>query len=267
MKLVAGWSSGSVALVSSGLDSLMDTASSLMNLIALRISERPPDHEHRYGHGKAEALASLFQALLIGGSALWVCVIAVDKLVEPAPLMHTGWSLVIMAVSLGATAGLIWYLRRAASRTDSLALRADAVHYETDLYTGAGVLLSLGVNLFIEWPRLDAVVSLALVLLIVTLAFQVGQSAVNQLMDRELPPAQRRAIMAVIERHYPQILGFHDLRTRLAGPTAFVDCHLEIDRRLSFEQAHDLSERVIAEIREAIPNANVTVHTDPVEPS
>lgn len=266
MKLVAGWVSGSVALVSSGLDSLMDSATSLVNLIALRVSERPPDHEHRYGHGKAEALAGLFQAVFIGASALWVCAISVQKLVHPVPITHTAWSLAIILVSLSATVGLIRYLKREASRTDSLALRADAVHYETDLYTGAGVLLSLGVNLFVEVPRLDAVVSLVLVALIVVLALQVGRSAVNQLMDRELPLAQRRAIMAISERHAPRILGVHELRTRMAGPTAFVDFHLEVDRRLSFEEAHDLSERVIEEIRHAIPNASVTVHTDPVEP-
>lgn len=264
LKLLTGWFIGSIAMVASGVDSLMDTVTSGINLLAVRHAERPPDLHHSYGHGKAEALAGLFQALIISASAVALGITAVDKLLHPRPIHHQGWGIVVMLVALAATFGLIRYLRGAAARTNSLALRADAVHYETDLLTGVAVVAALVVYSFTGIVIFDPLFSLGLTGLILALAFRVGRQAVNQLMDRELPTSTRRAIIALIEHHYPSVHGFHELRTRMAGPSAFIEMHLEVDRGVSFEQAHAISEHIVEHIQNLLPQATVTIHADPV---
>ena len=264
LKLSSGWVIGSMAMIASGVDSLMDALSSLVNLLALRHAERPPDRHHSYGHGKAEDLAALFQAMVISASAVVLCFASVDKLRHPRPLDHQGWGILVMLLALGVTFGLIRYLRAAAARTNSLALNADAVHYQTDLYTGLAVAMALALNWFTGIVVLDALFSLGIAGPIVVLAVRIGRQAVNQLMDRELSSNARHAIIALIESHYPNVHGFHDLRTRTAGPSVFIEVHLEIDRRVSFDEAHGITEHIIADIERLIPHARVNIHADPV---
>lgn len=261
VKIGAWLLTGSVSLLASLVDSMMDVLASALNLVAVRWSLAPPDEEHRFGHGKAESLAGLGQAAFIAGSALFLVFQAADRFFSPRSLQHLEVGLGVMAFSMLATTLLIALQRFVISRTGSVAIRADSLHYVSDLLTNAGVLVALVLAMG-GWLWADPLIGLVVAGYIFWSALQIGHGAVHMLMDRELPAEEQERILAAATAH-PEVAGVHDLRTRQAGPVRFIQLHLELPADMSLSRAHVISERVTAELRATFPGADIIIHQDP----
>ncbi len=261
VKLAAWLITGSVSVLASLVDSLMDVGASLINLVAVHWSLQPADAEHRFGHGKAEALAGLGQAAFIAGSALFLALQAVDRLVHPQPLAELGVGVAVMVFAMAATLALLTFQRHVIRRTSSTAIRADALHYATDLATNAAILVAL-VLAVLGWPGLDPLFALGIAVYIFYSAFHIGREAVDLLMDRELTPDERRKIRAVAHG-VPGVMGVHGLRTRRSGQIPVMQLHVELADDLPLRQAHAISDQVEDTLRAEFPGADITIHQDP----
>ncbi|EKM94974.1 cation efflux family protein [Stutzerimonas degradans] len=262
-KAVAWWLSGSVSLLAGLTDSLLDGAASLLNLLAVHYSLRPADDDHRYGHGKAEALAGLGQAAFIGVSALLVGAQGVDRLLHPQPLGAPLLGIVVIVVSLVLTVALLAYQQHVVRVTGSTAIRADSLHYRSDLLLNSSILLALVLASY-GWAQLDAIFGIAIAFYILWSAASILREAGAVLMDTEVSPEisedMHRLVCSV-----PGVLGCHDLRTRVSGTHWFIQLHLELPGELSLSRAHALCDQVEATIHERYPRAEVLVHADPQE--
>lgn len=262
-KAVAWWLSGSVSLLAGLTDSLLDGAASLLNLIAVHYALRPADEDHRYGHGKAEALAGLAQALFIGASSVLVTLQAIERLQHPQPLGAQALGIAVMLLSLGMTIALLLFQRHVIRITGSTAIRADSLHYRSDLLLNSGILLAL-VLAGLGWQRLDPLFGLGIAAYILWSAISIVREAVAVLMDEALP-ADVNERMQALACAVPGVLGAHDLRTRISGTRWFVQLHLELPGELSLSEAHRRCEAVEQAIHAAYPRAEVLVHADPIE--
>ena len=262
VKLAAWLVTDSVSLLSSLADSAMDALASLVNLLAVRHALQPADSEHRFGHGKAEPLAGLGQAALISASGIYLIVEAVERLITPRAIEQGAFGLGVMAFSIAVTSALVAYQRSVVRRTDSLAIRADSVHYATDILVNAGVIVSLLLVMFLEWNAADPIVALIIAGFIIYSAFRIARESLNHLMDRELPDADRDRIKQIALGH-PAVIDCHDLKTRAAGLNSFIQFHISMDGGLTLDDAHVISDAVELEILAAFPNAEVIIHADP----
>jgi len=261
MKLVAWLMTGSVSILASLVDSLMDSAASALNLLAVRYSLVPADKEHRFGHGKAEPLAGLAQAAFIGGSAVFLILHAVERLRYPRALEDVKIGLAVMVVSIVLTALLLLIQRRAIRRTRSTAIRADALHYATDLLTNLSVIIALLLSDY-GWVWADSAMAISVAAYIFYSAGRIGYEAIQHLMDRELGAEVQQEILA-IARRVPEVRGVHDLRTRQSGQAKFVQLHVELDGDLDLHRAHAIADRIEREIEVLLPDAEVIIHQDP----
>jgi len=261
-KVIAYLLTDSVSLLSTLLDSLLDAAASLINLVAVHHALTPADREHRFGHGKAEPLAALGQSAFIIGSAVFLLVQAANRLVSPQPVTHAGIGLGVMAFSIAATLLLVIFQRFVIRRTGSLAIKADSLHYASDLIVNTSVVVALILVTVYGWQRVDPVFGGGIALYIIYTAWRIARSALDMLMDRELPDEERTRIRGIALTH-PGVRAVHDLRTRAAGPTVFVQLHLEVDGTLTLFEAHTIADAVENEIRTAYPDAEVIIHEDP----
>jgi ferrous-iron efflux pump FieF len=262
IKLVAWIATDSVSMLSSLLDSLLDAAASVLNLLAVRQAVTPADREHRFGHGKAEALAGLGQAAFIGGSAMFLFIEAAHHLVQPAPTINTELGIAVMMIAIAITLALVLYQRGVVRRTGSLVISADELHYRSDVILNGSVIVSLVASGMLGWPYADPLFGIAIGLWIIYGAWQVAKKAVGQLMDRELPDADRARIRAIALAH-PAVTAVHDLRTRASGPTAFIQVHIEMDGGMALAEAHRVSDEVEAQLLAAFPRSEVMIHQDP----
>lgn len=261
MKLAAWLVTGSVSILASLIDSLMDSAASALNLLAVRYSLVPADEEHRFGHGKAEPLAGLAQAAFIGGSAVFLILHAVERLRFPRALEDLSIGLAVMVASIALTALLLMIQRRAIRQTRSTAIRADALHYATDLLTNLSVIIALLLSNY-GWLWADSVMAISVAAYIFYSAGRIGYEAVQHLMDRELDAEVQQQILA-IARRAPDVRGVHDLRTRQSGQVQFVQLHVELDGGLALDRAHAIADRIEREIAALLPDAEVIIHQDP----
>ena len=261
-KVVAYLLTDSVSLLSTLLDSLLDVAASLLNLLAVRHALTPADREHRFGHGKAEPLAGLGQATFITGSAIFLLFEAGQRFIDPRPLHNTTVGIAVMVFSIVATVALVVFQRHVIRRTGSVAIRADSLHYVGDVMVNGSVILALVLTAQLGWSSIDAIFGLGIAFYIVFTAWQIARASFDMLMDRELPDADRRRIREIALAH-PQVTALHDLRTRAAGPNVFVQLHLEMDGRLSLFDAHAVADAVEVEVMQAFPGAEVIIHQDP----
>jgi ferrous-iron efflux pump FieF len=261
-KVVAYLLTDSVSLLSTLLDSLLDAAASLINLLAVRHALTPADREHRFGHGKAEPLAALGQSTFIAGSAAFLIVQAANRLVSPHPVTHTAIGLGVMAFSIAATLLLVLFQRFVIRRTGSLAIKADSLHYASDLIVNASVVVALILIAVYGWQRVDPVFGGGIALYIIYTAWQIARSALDMLMDRELPDEERKRIRAIALAN-PNVRAVHDLRTRAAGQTVFMQMHLEVDGKLTLAEAHTIADAVEEQIHAAYPGAEIIIHEDP----
>lgn len=260
---LAAWSvTGSVSLLASLVDSVMDSIASVINLFAIRYSLQPADEDHRFGHGKAEPLAGLAQAAFIAGSAVFLVFHAIDRLRFTHALEKVGIGVAVMVLAIVLTLVLLGIQRYVIRKTGSTAIRADSLHYLTDLLTNMSVLLALYLS-SLGWTWADPLFAIAVATYIFYSAFQIGHEAFQQLMDRELPEEILQRIQETAMSH-PEVTGTHEMRTRQAGQTRFVQLHLELDENLPLKTAHAIADEVEAEILTFLPGAEVLIHQDPV---
>jgi ferrous-iron efflux pump FieF len=262
-KLATWLITGSVAILSSLVDSCIDALASLVTLVSVHHAARPADPAHRYGHGKAEPMAALLIAAFLAGSALVVAVEAVARLlVRPQPVAFGELGIAVMLGAIVLTGGLVLFQRYVVRRTGSIAIGADQVHYLTDLATNLVVIAALALTLATGWPYFDPLFACAIVAMLLWGAAGIGRRAIDMLMDRELPEAERARILH-LARDHPHTQGVHDLRTRRAGRDVFIELHLELDPNLPLARAHDITHEVEDAIRRAFPSADVLLHQEP----
>jgi ferrous-iron efflux pump FieF len=264
-KLVAWYVTGSVSLLASLVDSVMDSFTSLINLFAIRYSLQPADEEHRFGHGKAEPLAGLAQAAFIAGSAIFLIFHSIDRLRESQQLDQIGVGVGVMVLAIVLTLVLLSIQRYVIRKTGSTAIRADSLHYVTDLLTNMCILLALYLST-LGWKWADPVFAIAVAIYIFYSAYQIGWEAFQQLMDRELPDDVLEQIQA-IAMSYPEVTGTHHTRTRQSGQTRFVQMHLELNENMSLKRAHEIADAVEQEIMAFLPGSEVIIHQDPIDDS
>lgn len=264
--VVKAWAwhlSGSIALLSSLVDSLIDAFASLLTLFAIHHAQAPADKEHRFGHGKAEALAALAQAAFITASALLLMLHAVERLYNPTPLAATEIGISIMGVSIIATLLLIAFQRYVIAKSNSVAIKADSMHYVTDLLTNVAVIVALILTGTMGWIYADPIIGCLIALYILKSAWDIGREALDMLMDTELSDEVREEVRAIVFSH-EQVLGIHDLRTRQSGSKYFIQLHMELPDDLSLVEAHHIADAVEFEVMQSFDDAEVIVHQDPV---
>lgn len=261
-KLWAYWQSDSVSVLASLVDSLMDGAASLINLVAVRYSLAPADSQHRFGHGKAESIAALMQAAFIAGSGLFLVTESLSRLLRPRPLEDPALGVAVMGGAIVLTLLLQAVQRHVVRRTGSQAIAADALHYRMDLLSQTAIIAAL----FLAqsgWVAADAIFALGIAGYILHGAWRIGAEAIQDLLDRELDSSTRTLIIRCATAH-PEVVGVHSLRSRRAGGTAIVQLHLDMDAALTLAEAHRIGDEVSDEIRAALPGTDVLIHPDPV---
>ena len=261
-KLLAWIGTGSVALLSSLVDLLVDAAASLVNFFAVRHAATPADREHRFGHGKAEPLAALGQSAFLIGSAVLLMFEAVRRLFSPTPVANPPVGIAMMLFAIIVTIGLVAYQRHVVRHTGSLAVGADELHYRSDIILNVSVIATLAIGTMFSVPLLDPLFGGAVGVWIIYNAVKIARLSLTQLMDRELPDPERARIRAIAESH-PEVTAVHDIRTRIAGPTAFIQLHIEMDGAMDLLRAHQISDAVEAELGRAFPHAEIIIHEDP----
>ena len=263
IKTLAFALTGSVALLSSLVDSVLDLTASGFNFFAVRHATVPADHEHRFGHGKAEALAALAQTAFISASVVFILITAVRRFLHPDPVTHGDLGILVMLVSIGATIILVLFQRSVATRTGSLAISADLLHYASDLLSNVAVLIALAASRYLHWELADPVIAVLIALWMALGVKGILIKSLDELMDRELLEPQRQQVIDAA-MNVAGVQGVHDVRTRSAGPHAFVQMRVEVNGNQSLFAAHDIAERVEDSVMAVLPNAEVIVHQDPV---
>lgn len=263
MKAVAWLLTGSVALLGSLIDSVLDLMVSTVNFFVVQHALTPADKEHRFGHGKAEALAAMAQGLIISISALFLGYESFQHFLAPAQMRGVDVGIGVMMVSIVLTLGLVRVQRKVAQETGSLAVAADSAHYKSDLVMNMGVIAAIVLSSYGGFIYADPALGLFVTLILFNSARKILGEAANQLMDHELPDETRAIIKKLIMSH-PKTRGLHDLRTRASGTQKFIQCHVELDGKLTLVQAHDISDEIEEIVMATFPEAEVIIHQDPV---
>jgi cation diffusion facilitator family transporter len=261
-KLGVGLATNSIGLLSAAADSLFDVVISSFNLLSIRIADTPADEGHPFGHGKAENLAGLLQTAVIALVGGWLLVEAVRRLLRGVRPEHAEWGIVVMAVATVVSWLVARHLRRVGQETDSVVLVADALHYQTDVWTNAGVLVGLGLLWATGSGVFDALIGIVVAGVILSSAYRLLVRSINDLMDAALPEVEQRAIEEVIRRHR-FVVDHRHLRTRRSGSQRHVDFTIVACRHLPLGEAHDLVDHVEKEVAETLPGTTVVVHAEP----
>lgn len=264
IKLFAWLMTGSLALLSTLVDSVLDVGASVLNLLALRVALEPADHDHRFGHGKAEPLAGLAQAAFISGSALFLMVEAGSRILDPAPVTKSGIGIAVMVISIIASLGLVAFQKYVVRQTGSVAIKADSVNYAGDVLVNLSVIVALLLATGLGWTWVDPVFAAGIAVYLLANAWGILRLALNLLMDKEFDEPDRQRILD-IARNQPLVLGVHDLRTRSSGPDRFIQLHVDMDRCMPLWQAHIVADQVARALHDAFPGADVVIHQDPAD--
>ena len=261
-KLWAALLTGSTAMLGSLADTTLDLIASITTLVGVRIAALPADHDHRFGHGKAEALAALVQVALISVSAIGIGWHAIDRLLHggQTEAMEAGIGVSVLAIA--ATFALLWYQRRVIARTGSVAILTDNVHYKSDLFLNLSVIVALLLDQALKIRGADALFGLGIALWLLWGAFRASSESINQLMDREWPDAERQAFLTAASE-YPELDGLHDLRTRKSGTMRFVQFHVWVPPNWTVREAHDRLDRVEEALQQRFPGTEILIHVDP----
>ncbi|MDR2736427.1 MAG: cation diffusion facilitator family transporter [Gracilibacteraceae bacterium] len=263
LKIIVGLLSGSVSILSEAMHSGMDLIASLIAFISVRISSRPPDKTHPYGHGKIENLTAAIEALLLLAVVFFIIQEAVKKIITPEPLHQTELAIAVMLFSMTANIIVSRILYRVAKREDSIALEGNALHLKTDVYTSAGIALGLILIYFTNWYILDPIIAIATALLILRETIKLLGHALNPLLDSKLTEEEEQRIVAVIEQFRPRIHNYHDLKTRRSGAQRYIEFHLELDPTLSIQEFEEISNQIEHNIDQVL-NQQVltTIHAE-----
>lgn len=267
LKLIVGFALGSVSIISEAIHSGMDLLASCIAYFSVRKSSEAPDEEHEFGHGKFESLSGMIEALLIFVAAILIIYEAYSKIIEPSSepmnqtLMFAG--IAVMAISAGMNAFVSARLMKIAKKTESIALESDAWHLRTDVYTSVGVMTGLILIQVTGILILDAVVAIGVALVIMKAAYDLTLKSYRDIIDYRLTDDEVSRITSIICDHQSDYVNFHGLRTRRAGPEIFIDLHLVVDKDISVEQSHDLTDHLETDLKLEFPRACVTIHVEP----
>ncbi|MBY0520065.1 MAG: cation diffusion facilitator family transporter [Sphingomonas sp.] len=262
IKGYAAWHTGSVAMLGSLADTGLDLVASLMTLFGVRLAALPADHDHRFGHGKAEALVALFQVGVIAASAIAIFWRAVDRLLTRSATADVGIGIGASVIAILATLALITYQRKVVAQTGSVAIGADRIHYQSDIMLNVAVIAALVLDQLAGLAGADPVFGIIIALWLVWGAWRASTAAIDQLMDKEWPLEKRRRFVEVASRH-PELKGLHDLRTRTSGSTDFVQFHMWMDPKMTVARAHDVVEDIENRLAAEFPGTEILIHIDP----
>ena len=262
LKAYAAWTTGSVAMLASLSDSLLDLIASLVTLAGVRIAAQPADANHRFGHGKAEALAALFQVVLISASATFIAVRAIERLTSGEVAADPEAGIVVSVIAIGVTLLLTAYQARAIAASGSIAIRTDRLHYQSDLLLNSGVIAALVLESVLHLRGADPLFGIGIALWLLWGAWHAAIEAIGQLMDREWPEEKRRAFIACAAA-IPGFESLHDLRTRTSGSHDFAQFHIHVPAAMSVAQAHDVVEALEARLEAEFPGTEILIHVDP----
>jgi cation diffusion facilitator family transporter len=265
LKTLAWYVTGSVGLLSDAIESGVNLLAAGVALVMLGIASTPPDEGHPSGHGKAEYFSSAFEGLLIVIAAAAIVAAAVDRLLAPQPLQAVAVGLVVSAIASALNLATARTLRKAALESKSIALEADAHHLMADVWTSAGVIVGVGLVAVTGWLWLDPLLAIAVALNVLWTGWQLMRRSTAGLMDAALPVEDQQRIAEVLDRYRAQGLDFHALRTRQSGSRAFISVHVLVPGAWTVQTAHDWSERIERELREAVAHATITTHFEPIE--
>lgn len=274
LKLIVGMVIGSVSVISEAIHSGVDLLAAMIALFAVRTSGKPADEEHPFGHGKIENISGTIEALLIFVAAIWIIYEAVEKLLHPKPMTEASWGVAVMLASAVANIIVSHMLFKVGRATDSAALKADAWHLRTDVYTSAGVMLGLGLiwagkrllpGYDLQW--VDPVAAIGVAMLIMKAAYDLTMESGKDLLDVSLPAEEERWIRDYVSGLNGTVRGFHRLRTRKAGAHRFVQFHLLVSADMSVDRSHTLHDDIVGAIKERFPASTVTIHVEPCDAS
>ncbi|WP_271079119.1 cation diffusion facilitator family transporter [Aurantiacibacter sp. MUD61] len=262
LKIWAVWQTSSTAMLGSLADTALDFVASLAVLVAVIVAAQPPDDNHRFGHGKAESLAAMFQVILIVLSASALSFRAVLHLIEGGETQAAEAGIGVSVIAIIATLALVAWQRHVVKRTNSIAITTDSVHYQSDLLLNLAVIAALVLDQYLGWQKADPLFGLGIAAWLLWNAWQASSEAIDHLMDHEWPEDQRRAFVERAARH-PELAKMHDLRTRTSGTHDFAQFHVDLPADMTVAEAHDVIERVEADLCEAFPNTEILIHIDP----
>lgn len=273
-KLVIGTIMGSVSIISEAAHSAVDLMAAVIAFAAVRKSGKPADRDHPYGHGKIENISGTIEAILILFAAGWIIYEAVMRFIHPKPLESVGWGVGVMLLSCIVNLVVSGRIFKVGEKTDSMALKADAWHLMTDVYTSAGVMLGL----FVIWVAetalpgkhfhwIDPLAAIAVALLIIHTAWELTVQSARDLLDASLPAGEKAVIKDVIASRYPDVHGWHKLTTRKSGSFRFIEFHMLVDPVMTVENSHRITDEIYVMIKERLPNATVNIHVEPCDGS
>ena len=262
LKSFALGASGSVSILASLADSALDLVASLGTFFAVRWAAAPPDEDHRFGHGKGEALAALVQAGLVFASALFIGWEAVQRIFDPRPVTSGYWGVLVILISIALTGWLVWMQGRAIRKSGSMAVTADRAHYAGDLAANGVVLIGVISGTFLAAPGLDAAAGLVVAVWLFWGALVILKTAADHLVDKAVPEADRAAITTAVLAD-PRISGVHQLRTRMAGSVVMIQMHVDLEPTLTLDAAHAILVEAENRVLAAFPRADILIHPDP----
>ena len=262
LKGYAAWSTGSTAMLGSLADTVLDLIASLATLAGVWVAAQPSDDNHRFGHGKAEALAAFVQVVLISISALAIAARAIEQMIGEARTAAAGEGIAVSVIAIAATLALLAWQNHVIRRTGSLAVRTDNLHYRSDLALNLAVIAALALDQYAGLRGADPLLGLAIALWLGWGAWGASQEAVEQLMDKEWPEEKKAHFLAVVARH-PELKGVHDLRTRTSGNRDFVQFHVWVDPTMTVRHAHQVMDEVEAKLLIEFPDVEILIHPDP----
>ncbi len=263
MKLIAGFFTGSVAVLSEAIHSLLDLLASIITFFSVRMSRQPPDRNHPYGHGKFENIAGTIESLLILVAGIWIIYESASKLLEPEPirLPLLGIGVMLLGALINWIVGRI--IKRIGEKTKSVAMRSNALHLLTDVYSSLGVAVGLFIVSLTDLYVIDSLIGIGIALYILKEAYALGKESFLPLLDVSLDSKERKAIQNIIESYSDEYVEYHDLRTRRSGAEEHIDLHLVVPSEMTVKQAHDLCDRIEADIKRLSSQANVLIHIEP----
>lgn len=262
-KAAVGFLTGSLSILSSAVDSILDIAASFFNFIAIKKAEEPADTGHQYGHGKYEAMATFIQSIIIFVSGLFILLSAWDKFIHNKHPEVSSAGFVVMGISIAATIFLTIYLRYVAKKEKSSVLEADAMHYSIDLYTNIGILAALFIIKLTGWTVIDSIVAALVAIYIIFSAIKLSVQVSKQLLDSRIEEEAYNKLLKVLDSFGSYHLDFHRLRTRSAGNEIFIDMHLTLCRKLTLDEAHQITDVIENAISKEISGADITIHPEP----
>lgn len=265
LKMVAGLVTGSVSILAEAIHSLLDLAAAIITFFSVRISDKPADVEHPFGHGKAENISGVVEAILIIIAAVWIIYEAVKRIITGTTIQLAGVGIAVMFVAIIANILVSRKLHKVSRVTDSLALEADAWHLTTDVYTSSAVLVGLGITWLTGFTILDPLIAVAVAIVIMRTGYKLTRKSFGGLIDESLPASEVNLIGSCIEEHYDKVVSFHDLRTRKSGSQRQVELHLVMPKNARLEEVHKMCDHLEDDIKSKLPQTSINIHVEPCQ--